>query len=195
MSDRSQVTIRLAGAADAQRLTVLCGQLGYPASLKEVERHLAYIQQDDQQAIYVAGLPDGTVVGWIHVHRHQTLMHDPEAEIGGLVVDEACRGQGIGQRLLQQAEQWARERGYLAVCVRSNVIRKDAHRFYERLGYGTIKTQRVFRYVLPDDRPAQQDRMHRRLDTLTTNGTINLNTESQCREDRPDLNAPVTWRF
>jgi GNAT superfamily N-acetyltransferase len=68
-----------------------------------------------------------------------------QAEIGGLVVGESHRGQGVGQLLMQQAEEWARARGCRAVYLRTNVIRTDAHRFYERLGYTRIKTQHAFR--------------------------------------------------
>jgi len=73
------------------------------------------------------------------------LLADLGAEIGGLVVEEGWRGSGIGRRLMQQAEQWAQEQGCWAMHVRSNILRERAHRFYERLGYQSIKTQRVFR--------------------------------------------------
>jgi GNAT superfamily N-acetyltransferase len=52
---------------------------------------------------------------------------------------------------LKQAEQWAGERGCCAVSVHSNVIRKDAHRFYERLGYRVVKTQLALRRDLARD--------------------------------------------
>ncbi|MCG2767887.1 MAG: DUF5615 family PIN-like protein [Anaerolineae bacterium] len=51
-------------------------------------------------------------------------------------------------RLKQQAEQWAREKVCWAVHVRSNVVRKDAHAFYETIGYRRIKTQFTFRKAL-----------------------------------------------
>jgi GNAT superfamily N-acetyltransferase len=68
-----------------------------------------------------------------------------------LVVDEACRGQGIGHLLIRQAEQWAWEQGSSTMCVRSNAIRKGAHAFYERAGYENIKTSLTFRKTLRDD--------------------------------------------
>jgi GNAT superfamily N-acetyltransferase len=63
-------------------------------------------------------------------------------------VDEGYRGQRVGEQLLKKVEQWAGEHGCYAVSVHSNVIRKDAHRFYERLGYQVMKTQLVLRRVL-----------------------------------------------
>ena len=70
---------------------------------------------------------------------------DPDAEIRGLVVDEEARSGGLGQKLVEAAESWARERGHNWMSVRSNVIRERTHRFYERLGYGRAKTQHKFR--------------------------------------------------
>ncbi|HEY3676065.1 MAG TPA: GNAT family N-acetyltransferase, partial [Candidatus Tumulicola sp.] len=64
--------------------------------------------------------------------------------IAALVVDESERGNGTGAALLQAAEAWARERGVRCIRVRSNVIRADAHRFYEREKYAPLKDQRVF---------------------------------------------------
>jgi GNAT superfamily N-acetyltransferase len=150
-----RVTIRPAGSADAPRLAVLCQQLWYPTSPEVVERRLQHLRQDDRHAVYVAELtegsteiPFGQVVGWVHVYLSPSLLDDLHAEIGGLVVDESCRGQRIGERLLQQAEQWARERGCQAISVRSNTLRHDAHRFYQRLGYQVTKTQLALRRPL-----------------------------------------------
>jgi GNAT superfamily N-acetyltransferase len=138
----------LASARDAERIAALCQQLGYPASQEEVRRRLNPIQQDEQHAVYVAALPDGRVVGWVHVYVCQLLVADPQAEIGGLVVDEDYRRSGVGRLLMQQAEQWAREKGCWAVYLRSNVVRKDAHAFYEGIGYSSAKTSMAFRKAL-----------------------------------------------
>ncbi len=148
LDDSNQATIRLAGPGDAKRIAVLCHQLGYPATQEEVERRLNQIQQDERHAVYVAKLSNGHVVGWVHVYVSQLVMTDRQAEIGGLVVDESCRHYGIGQLLMQQAEQWARANECWAIHLRSNIARKGAHVFYERIGYSNVKTQLTFRKVL-----------------------------------------------
>ncbi|MDO3434240.1 GNAT family N-acetyltransferase [Rhizobium sp. CBN3] len=45
------------------------------------------------------------------------------------------RGQGIGTGMIEFAVAEAKSRGVRLVQLTSNVIRKDAHRFYERLGF------------------------------------------------------------
>jgi GNAT superfamily N-acetyltransferase len=86
----------------------------------------------------------GEVAGWLHAATALRLESPPYAEIGGLVVEERRRGQGIGERLVRAAIGWAGERGYAELRVRSNVVRADAHRFYRRLGFASVKTQAVF---------------------------------------------------
>jgi len=73
---------------------------------------------------------------------------DLYAEVGSLVVDQDQRGQGIGKALMDKAEAWARQCGITEVRLRSNVIRKEAHQFYEALGYERIKSQFTFRKAL-----------------------------------------------
>lgn len=143
--------LRPATAADARCLADLATQLGYPASAAEVEQRLKRIGDSQDHFVCVAELDEGrsvdrtgAVVGWIHAFVSQLVESDLHVEIGGLVVDRNQRGLGVGKALLERAEAWALSKGIREVSLRSNVIRKDAHRFYERLGYGIVKTQYAF---------------------------------------------------
>jgi len=140
----TRVQVRSAVAADAERIAVLAGQLGYPSTAETVLRQLPRIQAAPDQAVFIAEAPDGLIVGWLHVHAHHFVANDPRAEVGGLVVDENSRNAGIGRLLMEQAEQWARVKGYREMVLRSNVIRERAHKFYESLGYTVTKTQKHF---------------------------------------------------
>jgi GNAT superfamily N-acetyltransferase len=144
LNDSTPVTIRLANQHDAEQIALLCRQLGYPASERQIQQRLAPLLSENDQALYVAQRPGGPLLGWVHVYRCPLVHTDPEAQIGGLVVDEASRRSGAGQRLMRAAEHWAREHNCWAMYLRSNIIRKDAHRFYERIGY-EIVTSSVFR--------------------------------------------------
>ena len=143
--ERSAVDVRPARAEDHARLAELAGQLGYPSSAAEIAKRLAGMEGRRDYAVFVAQLASGEIAGWIGVFIYRSVEADARAEISGLVVDEGVRSQGIGPRLLERAEEWARERGCIAVGVRSNVIRDRAHAFYERLGYEHHKTQKAFR--------------------------------------------------
>ena len=133
--------IREATAADAAALAALSTQLGYPAQPGEAAERLAALGPEG--AVLVAEA-DGAVLGWIHVCGIRFFQSPPFAEVGGLVVDEAARGKGVGKLLVEAGAHWAAERGYRKLRVRSNVVREDAHRFYEREGFRRVKTQAVF---------------------------------------------------
>ena len=143
-----ELTIRSAALGDAGRLAELSGQLGYPATPDAILQRLSRILGKEEHSLLVAEIPEAGVIAWVHVHLVYPLEEEPQAEIGGLVVDEACRSRGVGHALMQRAEQWARERGCRFLRLRSNVIRTGAHAFYENLGYQAIKTQKVFRKTL-----------------------------------------------
>ncbi|HKT13181.1 MAG TPA: GNAT family N-acetyltransferase [Terriglobia bacterium] len=142
------VRIRAAQMEDAGRLAALSGQLGYPSSIASVRRRLRNLLADPEHAVWVAENESGAIGGWIHVFIKHLLESDREAEIGGLVVDQDFRGQGAGKALVERAERWAKSKRMRSVYVRSNIIRKDAHIFYQKLGYKIIKTQSAFRKEL-----------------------------------------------
>ena len=142
------VRIRAAQMEDAGRLAELSGQLGYPCTAGDMRRRLRDLLADPEHAVWVAENESSTIAGWIHVFVKRLLESDREVEIGGLVIDENFRGQGAGMALVERAEGWATARGLKSVYVRSNIVRKDAHAFYQKLGYKIIKTQSAFRKAL-----------------------------------------------
>jgi len=143
----TQPLIRPACQEDYPHLTVLCEQMGYPCAPEEVAPRLSQITQDEHHALFVAEV-DGEVVGWIHVVTYPLLEMDLHAELGGLVVDEGHREQGIGRLLMHRAEEWVRGRGCREMRIRSNVARTSSHQFYKKIGFEIIKTQHTFRKSL-----------------------------------------------
>jgi GNAT superfamily N-acetyltransferase len=144
---RPQVSMRLARIEDTEELADLAAQLGYPSTPEEILERFESIHADSDHAIFIAEA-DGRVIGWVHVFFYTLLVSKREAEIGGVVVDENHRGAGVGRRLMEQAETWARQRSCPSVYLRSNVIRSEAHKFYERIGYTRIKSQHALRKML-----------------------------------------------
>ncbi|MBZ5580272.1 MAG: GNAT family N-acetyltransferase [Acidobacteriia bacterium] len=144
MSPSTGAVIREIRVDDASVVARLTGELGYPAAPEEVAARIRALLPAGDRVIYVACLAGEGVVGWIDVHITHHLQAAPRAEIGGLVVSSAARGQGIGRQLVAQAERWALERGIKQVVVRSQIARERAHRFYLREGYQRTKTSAVF---------------------------------------------------
>ncbi len=144
---RERFEIRGAKPEDAARLAELATQLGYPSSRDQVDRRLAEVLPNSDHAVLVA-VENERVVGWGHAFVARVIESDRVAEVGGLVVDEEERGSGAGRLLMEHLEAWARTKSCRAVNVRSNIVRKDAHAFYHRLGYTQIKTQHLFRKPL-----------------------------------------------
>jgi GNAT superfamily N-acetyltransferase len=127
--------IREALEGDGTALARLSEQLGYPMGPATARERLAALAHGGRDAIFVAVADDGRVVGWTHVFGAHHVVTEPYAEVGGLVVDASCRGQGIGRALLARVEDWARDRAYARLRVRSNTLRARAHEFYRRHGY------------------------------------------------------------
>lgn len=112
-------------------------------------QRLAALLGRRQEAVLVAELPSGPVIGWIHGSQQELLESGRRCEILGLVVDPEHQGQGVGRRLVMAIERWAADRGLEQIAVRSNVVRTASHPFYERLGYTRVKTQHAYRKPLP----------------------------------------------
>lgn len=142
------IEIRPFQHTDIAAVANLSGQLGYPSSNQALADRAAELLASPSDAVFVATDAGDQVVGWVHIARRVLMESGPFAEIVGLVVDEARRGQGIGRELVAHAEQWARDAGLFQVRVRSNIIRQQARRFYERQGYDVIKQQAVFKKTL-----------------------------------------------
>jgi GNAT superfamily N-acetyltransferase len=137
------ITIRSARPSDAEAIAALAKQLGYTAEASLVADRLSRVLNRPDQQLLVAD-HSGRPVGWIHMLIAEYIEAEAFVVIGGLVVDRDHRKQGIGRRLLADAEEWAAQRGCSVVRLSSTVQRIEAHQFYERAGYTNIKTQYSF---------------------------------------------------
>ena len=142
------IEVRAASKHDAEALARLAGELGYPSTADQIRERLGAVEGNSDHMTFVAVASTEGVVGWIQISRARSLEVDPRAEITGLVVDSKHRGAGVGRRLVERGEAWAREKGLNTIGVHSNVVRERAHSFYLRLGYAVTKSQKVFRKSL-----------------------------------------------
>ncbi len=128
---------------DYTRFADLAVQLGYPVDPLEAAAQLRRRASRPEEATFVLET-EGKVIGWIGCRVVEQGYRPAYGEVTGLVIDSPHRSQGFGAELLARAEDWFREQGLIEVIVRSGSQREGAHRFYEREGYGRLKTQVVF---------------------------------------------------
>ena len=72
------------------------------------------------------------------------------AQIEAVHVDAGCRGEGIGHALLTWAIRRARQEDCRLVQLTTDKSRRDAHRFYERLGF--VASHEGMKLDLPEPR-------------------------------------------
>ncbi|HAI93297.1 MAG TPA: GNAT family N-acetyltransferase [Xanthomonadaceae bacterium] len=139
--------LRRDDAAEAARL---CGQLGYPVDAATMATRLAAVlERPATHAVFAAAgaTDDGHLLGMVAIEWRLMIEAGEQAEIVAMVVDAVARRTGLGRHLIDAACAWARQRGAASVCVRSNMLRAEAHAFYPSLGFAHGKTQHV--YVKP----------------------------------------------
>ena len=88
---------------------------------------------------------DGEVVGEVQAFVEEPLddaAAQPQRDVGlrrvyvnYLAVQAAFQSRGIGGRLMDAAEQWARERGAALILTDTNLRSERAVRFYEKQGF------------------------------------------------------------
>jgi GNAT superfamily N-acetyltransferase len=141
--------VRRAKITDAPEVAELGRVLGYPVDRETMRRRLEQLGSREHHIIFVADT--GTnLAGWIHGAERNLLVVERIVEICGLVVAAGQRGGGVGRRLIEAVEQWARDRGFAEISVRSNVARPESHPFYEKLEFSRTKTQHVYRKQIRD---------------------------------------------
>ena len=135
----NQLQIREAAADDLPVLLKLYGQLGMDDGqvlpLDKAEQIFLRIGNYPDYRIYLAER-NGRPVGTFALLIMDNLGHlgAPSVILEDVVVAEDCRGEGIGQLMMDFATGRGREKGCYKFFFSSNLNRTDAHRFYENLG-------------------------------------------------------------
>ena len=94
------------------------------------------IAADPQQRLVIAEI-DGTAVGTLQTTHIPGIagLGKTRCLIEAVHIAPACRSRGYGSQMIGWAVNEARRAGCGVVQLTSNKRRKDAHRFYERLGF------------------------------------------------------------
>jgi ribosomal protein S18 acetylase RimI-like enzyme len=77
------------------------------------------------------------VIGTLHLMFQPSISFQGglRAQVESVRVDKECRNLGIGSRMMEWTIKRARQRGAHVIQLTSHLSRKDAHRFYEKLGF------------------------------------------------------------
>ena len=133
-SEPPRLRVRNADAVDGQAIAPLLAALGYEVTADELADRIGRMSRTGEPVL-VAKLGD-SVAGCLTWHVVPVLHRPkPVGRITLLVVAEEARRKGVGRALVEAAEARLRQRGCGMIEVTSNVKRKQAHAFYERLGF------------------------------------------------------------
>ncbi len=139
---QSGIEIRAMKVRDVPWVAPLMAELGYPVRPAELEQR--YCGLDPAAAVSFVAERAGTIVGWIHLVRRDTLLNSSRMEIIALVVKEDARGAGVGKALVNAGLDWSRAHGFATVRVTSNLKREESHPFYRRIGFQLTKESAVY---------------------------------------------------
>ena len=121
---------------------------GYPALFKPVfakdhQERVLKMMEDPEQDVLVAE-ENGQLLGFAmveYIKREETnsMYAVHEAHVVEIGVDETSQGKGIGAALIQAVKDAAKVRGCRSVQLDVWEFNKSALRFYEKLGFVTLR--------------------------------------------------------
>lgn len=132
--------IREAKITDAAAICCISSKdLGYECKESFVKERMEKLEAN-REVVFVAEL-EGAVAGYVHAEVYSLLYWEPMVNILGLAVSSDYRRQGVGKILMQQVEEWAKEKGIKEIRLNSGGARKEAHEFYRAIGFDDEKVQ------------------------------------------------------
>ncbi len=143
--------IRTVQVKDAGQIRDLCHQaLGYDSTLEKVAAQIDKFNQPDSSHFCFVYEEDqtGNILGYVEAEVYESLYSDAGLNILGLAVFPSAQGRGIGRQLMERVEELAKSKHYAFIRLNSASHRKEAHVFYERIGYEGNKTQKRFLKIM-----------------------------------------------
>lgn len=106
-------------------------------SVSLVRKYLTKLLRARNGRLFVADM-DGKIAGYAEVTIKKLpaiFVHDREAHIGIVFVEERYRRKGIGTRLLKEAERWAKDKGVFSLALTVFDKNKPALLAYKKFGF------------------------------------------------------------
>ena len=143
--------IRTVQVKDALQIRDLCHQaLGYDSTIEKVAAQIEKFNLPDSGHICFVYEEErtGNILGYVEAEVYESLYSDAGLNILGLAVFPFAQGRGIGRQLMERTEDFAKSHQYTFIRLNSASHRKEAHVFYEHIGYEGNKTQKRFLKIM-----------------------------------------------
>ena len=116
-------------------------------SIEEIQS----ILEDGQQCI-MAACEQGKVIGLLHGFIRDTPVHPmlvmrTFAKIDSMGVDQAYKRQGVGHKLIEHFQAWAKSRGATSLELNVYHFNREAVRFYQQEGFEDVR--QLMRKAIP----------------------------------------------
>jgi GNAT superfamily N-acetyltransferase len=144
------ITLKPIAISDLERYAALCDELfGSKTNLVQLEAALHKIISNPDYILVGAENENRQLLGSVMGITCMDTVGEcrPFMVLENLVVSGKCRRLGIGKMLVDYIEEQARGNNCYFVMLMSLIKRKEAHQFYEALGYSTTIAQGYKKYL------------------------------------------------
>jgi ribosomal protein S18 acetylase RimI-like enzyme len=127
------LSVREAAPRDAEAISALLGELGFPAEAADIRRRLPRLRKAGEPPLVAV---EEEVIGCLAWHVTPVLHRPaPVGRVTMMAVAKDARRRGVGAALLEAAEARLAAAGCGLVEVTSNIELGGAHAFYRARGY------------------------------------------------------------
>ena len=133
----TKIIIREAELTDIPALTELMDELGYATSIDEMKSRFENIKNHKDYKTFIA-TDDTEILGMVGLSKNYSYEQNGiYVRVLAMVTRSKFRKNGIGKKLMDVAENWAREIGANKVLLNcgNREEREIAQLFYKKIGY------------------------------------------------------------
>lgn len=125
-------TLRQAGPADADRIAALVNRAFLAESwFKSADRTNAeQVRELLTKGVFLLLEEEARLLACVYLEPRGDRVY-----LGMLSVEQDVQGRGIGRRMMQEAEDFSRRAGHVAIDLRIVHLREELPPYYRRLGY------------------------------------------------------------
>lgn len=139
--------IRRALPVDAEGIALLYAELVGNSAIVVLPERIAEVSQDSNTALFVCEGENGLCgTALASLCADVMFKSQPFAVVENVIVSSAARSQGIGTMMLRHIEAFCLANNCSKIMLLSSVNRVQAHRFFERAGFGGSEKRGFIKY-------------------------------------------------